>query len=149
MIVLGIVVVLSTLLGSYATMQLTAAPAPEAKQKPEVIQQVKLEPMSVPIIRSGKVSGYILARFAFSATEHTLKDHRNVLTLYFSEAAFKTIYEEPDFDFSALKPVQIDGLRQRIVAATNERAGAHGIKDVFVENLSFLTPEEVRTPPSR
>jgi hypothetical protein len=145
LLVIGITVLLATLGGSYGALLFSADTHGEPVKKVEVMQQVKLDPISVPVVRGGKIGGYVLVRSAFTASEAELKTGKDMLTLYFTEALFKTIYEEPAFDFTAMKPVQLDAFRKRVLASANGRLGQEKITDAAFESLNFLTAEEVRS----
>lgn len=149
MLLLGLVVVIATLGGSYAAMQIhQSAPAAkeEATEKTEV---VKIDPISVPVVRAGKIQGYVIGRFAFSASANELRKDKDTLTLYASEGIFRSVYEEEELDFSALKIIEVDKLIARIVAKANARIGRPLITQVFVESLNFLAHDAVRCQPAK
>ena len=70
--------------------------------------------------------------------------NKETLTLYVSEAIFRSVYEEEALDFTALKPVQVEALVHRIVEKANARIGRPAIAQIFVEGLNFLAHEAVR-----
>lgn len=144
MLLLGLVVVLSTLGGSYAAMKLPQSSAPGADTgATEELTVVKLDPVSVPVVRGGKIQGYVLGRIAFAASAKEMKN-KDVLTLYVNEAIFRSVYEEEALDFTALKPMQVEALVLRTVEKANSRIGRPAIAQVFVESLNFLAHEAVR-----
>lgn len=146
MLLLGFIVVLSTLGGSYAAMKIpqatSAAGGKDAASEPVTI--VKLDPISVPVVRDGKIQGYVLGRISFSAATSDAAKNKDALILYVSEAIFRSIYEEETLDFSSLKPVGVEALVARVVEKANARIGRTAIVQVFVENLNFLAHEAVR-----
>jgi hypothetical protein len=144
MLLLGLIVVLSTLGGSYAAMKLPQGPAATADSDgPGELTVVKLDPVSVPVIRGGKIQGYVLGRIAFSAGVKEMKN-KDSLILYVSESIFRAVYEEAALDFTTMKPVQVEELVHRIVEKANARIGRPAIAQVFVESLNFLAHEAVR-----
>lgn len=144
MLLLGLIVVLSTLGGSYAAMKLPNSSAPSAESgAAEELSVVKLDPVSVPVVRGGKIQGYVLGRIAFAAGAKEMKN-KDILTLYVSEAIFSAVYEEEALDFTALKPVGVEALVQRSVEKANTRMGRPAIAQIFVESLNFLAHEAVR-----
>lgn len=140
----GLVVVLSTLSGSYAAVKLSRSTVPAAAGGvSEELAVIKLDPVSVPVVRGGKIQGYVLARIAFAASTKEMK-HRELLTLYVSEAVFRSVYEEEALEFANMKPVQIEALVQRIMARANTRIGRPAAAQVIVDSLNFLAHEAVR-----
>lgn len=148
MLLLGLVVMIATLGGSYAAMQLPQGTAvkEDANEKAEV---VKIDPISVPVVREGKIQGYVIGRFAFSAPASAIRKDKDALTLYASEAIFRSVYEEEELDFSALKIVEVDKLIGRIVVKANARIGSPTIAEVFVESMNFLAHDAVRCQPTK
>lgn len=56
MLLLGLVVVLSTLGGSYAAMRLPQSSTPgDESHAADEVTVVKLDPVSVPVVRNGKI----------------------------------------------------------------------------------------------
>ena len=145
MLLLGLIVVLSTLGGSYAAMKLPGGSAPSAESggAAEELTVVKLDPVSVPVVRGGKIQGYVLGRIAFAASTKEMKN-KDLLTLYVNEAIFTSVYEEEALDFNALKPVHVEALVHRTVDKANARIGRPAIAQIFVESLNFLAHEAVR-----
>lgn len=144
MLLLGFVVVLSTLGGSYAAMKLPQSAAAGAESNaPDELTVVKLEPVSVPVVRGGKIQGYVLGRIAFAAGTKEMKN-KDMLTLYVSEAIFRSVYEEEALDFAELKAVQVEALAHRVIEKANARIGRPAVAQIFVESLNFLAHEAVR-----
>jgi len=144
MLLLGLVVVLSTLGGSYAAIKLPRSSAPAAESDgPGEVAVVKLEPVSVPVVRGGKIQGYVLGRIAFAAGTKEMKN-KDALTLYVSESIFRSVYEEEALNFADLKALQVEALAHRIIEKANARIGRPAIAQIFVESLNFLAHEAVR-----
>jgi ribosomal protein L3 len=145
MLLLGLVVVLSTLGGSYAAMKFPAAMSSGEKDPTsEPVTIVKLDPISVPVVRDGKIQGYVLGRLSFSAASSEASKNKDALLLYVNEAIFRAIYEEETLDFMSLRPIGVEALVGRVVEKANARIGRTAIVQVFVENLNFLAHEAVR-----
>jgi hypothetical protein len=150
LLALGLVAVAATLAGSYAAMLWgTAKKSGAEPEEQAILELVKLEPVSVPVIRGGKVDGYVIARVAVSAAASDVKKSKPVLAAYASEAVFRAVYEEEAFDFSALKAVQVSALAERIAKLANERIGRAAIKQSVIESLNFVSRSEVRLQQSR
>ena len=146
MLLLGLVVVLSTLGGSYAAMKIPQATSGSSgkEQVVEAVTIVKLDPVSVPVVRDGKIQGYVLGRISFSTSASEAARYKDALILYVNEAIFRSIYEEETLDFSSLKPIGVEALVGRVVEKANARIGRNAIAQVFVENMNFLAHEAVR-----
>lgn len=149
MLLLGLVVVIATLGGSYAAMQFPRGTPGKAEDAGEKAEVVKLDPVSVPVVRDGKIQGYVIGRFAFSAPASAIRKDKDALTLYASEAIFRSVYEEEGLDFTALKIVEVDKLIGRMVTKANARIGNPTIAQIFVESMNFLAHDAVRCQPAK
>lgn len=144
-LVVGLVAVASTLGGSYVTMRLSAPAASGGDtEAPEVLKHVKPDMISVPILRNGKIDGYVIARVVASALAKDVDKHQEEVLLFVNAATFRTFYSDPGFDFAALSPVETRELASRIVKDVNARLGRDSVKEVIIESLNYMTPEEVR-----
>jgi hypothetical protein len=144
MLLLGLVVVIATLGGSYAAMQIPHGGTTAKEDPHEKSEVVKIDPISVPVVRAGKIQGYVIGRFAFSAPAAEVRKDKDTLILLASEAIFMAVYREEELDFSALKIVEVDKMMERILAKVNVRMGRPMITQVFVESLNFLAHDAVR-----
>lgn len=126
---------LAGIIGSRALLH--AGPTLEAVTLP--YEHVMLDPLSVPIIRDGKVTGYVIARLAFTASSEKIKKAAVPLELYVVEAAFGTIYGKEEFTFDDLRPVDTAELRRDIETAANSRLKDDPIKSVILREIAYLS----------
>jgi len=149
MLLLGLVVVIATLGGSYAAMQFPHGSPTATSDTSEKAEVVKLDPTSVPVVRAGKIQGYVIGRFAFSASGSEVRKNKDTLVQYVSESIFRSVYEEEELDFATLKIIEVEKLVGRIVAKANARMGRSAIAEVFVESMNFLAHDAVRCQPTK
>lgn len=143
-LLLGLTVMLSTLAGSYAAMKLSGNAVPtSAKDDSADSAIIKLDPVSVPVVRGGRIQGYVLARIAFATTTKEMRN-KELLTLYVSEAVFRSVYEEETLDFANMKPIQVEALAHKILVRANARIGRPAAAQIIVDSLNFLAHEAVR-----
>lgn len=142
LLVMGLVGVIATLGGIAGTRHLMR-PKPVVAVV-EAYQHFKLEAVSVPILRTGKLVGYVIASASGSAKAKELTERRELVMSHLNAAAFRVIYGEPSFDFKELKPAQMQALAARMSDAANGSLGEGVVKDLVIETLNYMTPEEVR-----
>lgn len=144
-LVLGLAAIAATHAGSVGARFLMTPKAAEVHgEQPIPLEYIKLDPVSVPIIRHAKVQGYVIAKVVVAADAADVKVNKPALTTYSNEAVFRAIYEEGDFDFSKLKPVQIATLAERMTALANGRMGRQAIRQSAVESLSFINQADLK-----
>lgn len=146
-IVAGLWACLVTLAASYAAVSWQAGhPVPEAE--PERLygglETVRTRMISVPIIRSGAIQGYVMAQFSFSADAGVLKRLSLKADVVVLDEAFKAIYSEDEFNFRNMQKQDLDALVKRIVEGSNQRFGTRIVEDVFIHELSYINKDGIR-----
>ena len=149
-LIVGGVAIVTTLGGAYAAMTMSAAhhaaPRTEATL---ALELMKIEPVSVPVVRFGKIVGYVIARVTISAPSSELKTLRPVVMAFATEAVFRAVYEEPTFDFAGLKVVELKTSADRISRFANERLGRPIVQASIIDGMSFVEPSGIRAHKGR
>lgn len=145
----GLWACLVTLAACYAAVSWNAgqaaAPEPEPDRLYGGLETVRTRMISVPVIRSGGIQGYVLAQFSFTADAAILKRLSVKADVVVLDEAFKAIYSEDGLDFRDMKRLDLGALVKRIVEGSNVRFGTRIVEDAFVQELSYVTKDGVRT----
>lgn len=133
--------------GAYlATMLNTASPEQKAGDEgPKTVEFIKSDSMSIPIIREGKVIGYVVTEMSFAVAKSAEGKDEPAPTPFLVDAAFRSIYENISADFGHLKPQDLKALSEQIKKASNERLGKDMVQDVLVSSINFVARDEIRT----
>lgn len=144
---LGVGAIAATLGGHFAAALVSGGDKPVSKAEERVaLDIIKLEPVSVPIIRGGIVEGYVIARIVVAALAADVKNGKPVLAAYAGEAVFRSIFEERSLNFKKLEPGEVASLAEKITRFANERIGRQTVRNAIVESLNFVSSGEVRAP---
>ena len=125
------------------TMQ-SSRPAPVAEQDAKASTTVKIKSMTVPVIAGGALQGYVLTELSISAKSDLLKTLPQPPELLLSDEVFKTLYAEEQVDFKHIEKTDLAKLSQKIRDNINSRAGAVIAEDVFIQELHYMSKEDVR-----
>jgi hypothetical protein len=106
------------------------------------VEYVKSESLSVPVIRHGRVEGYVVSQMSFAVAKP--KDGAEV-TPYLVDAAFRALYESAPLDFTGLKAEDLTSVTAKAKAYANARLGGDVVKDVLIAELNYVARDEVRT----
>jgi hypothetical protein len=109
------------------------------------LETVRTRMISVPVIRSGAIQGYVMAQFTFTANGKTLKQLPIKADLVVVDEAFKAIYSDDTFNFRYMKPQDLAGLAKRIVESSNQRFATHVLEDVFFQEFSYVNKDGIRS----
>ena len=137
-----------TLAASYAAVSWhagKAAPEAEPERLFGGLETVRTRMISVPIIRSGAIQGYVMAQFSFTANAATLKRLSLKADVVVLDEAFKAIYSEDTLDFRDMKKQDLGGLVKRILEGSNQRFGTRIVEDAFIQELSYVTKDGIRS----
>lgn len=116
----------------------TPAPARSLKK----LHYHKAPALSVPIIAHGAVQGYVVVQFGY--TETSKAEHQSVPPVAFLlDEAFRMIYSDPKLDFHHLERYNIAALTKALVKKVNKRLNEDAIKEVLVENINFVSKDEI------
>ena len=105
--------------------------------------------ISVPIVGDGKIRGYVVAEFVYTAKASLLKQLSVPPDVFLTDEAFRAIYGGSDVDFNDLKKYDLEGLREAIRVNVNNRFGSDMIKDVLVEQFNYVPMNQIRFGPKR
>ena len=116
--------------GSDAAKAATAAPV--------VLQTQKTRVINVPVVVQGALCGFVVAQFVFTEDGNLLKTLQVPPDVYLLDEAFRAIYSDTSLDPQHVEKYDLQKLTARLVKSTNDRLGAPLIKDVLIENFSYI-----------
>lgn len=108
------------------------------------LDYVRTDVVSVPIFREGRVLGYFFGRLVYTAETKQLKTLAIPAEALVTDQVYSYLYANPQIDFLEQGGVDIDAIRSGIRDAVNERLGMKLIHEVLIEQLDFLTKEDIR-----
>jgi len=109
------------------------------------LDYVKTDVLSVPIVRDAAVQGYFIARFVYTAEQKRLAAMTVPAESMLIDEAFTYLYSNPIFNFSGDgSPVDIEAFRVGLRDAMNKRLGEDLIKEVLIEQVDYLSKQEIR-----
>lgn len=146
----GIWVCIVVLGSTYAGVMLTSepqGPKSEASSKGELkgLQTRKTRAVAVPIVRFGRVQGYVLAEFAYSGKEKVLKKLSVPPDVPIIDHAIRYIYSDEKINFDNMKKTDLGDLTTSIRTHVNTLYGSELVKTVMVDSLRFLPASQVRS----
>lgn len=124
------------------------ASAPTAKEPDPALlgglDYVKTEVQSVPVLRQGGIVGYFLARFVYTVDPHEAKKLTVPASSLIADELYTYLFSNPDIDFTKVETLDVDALRNGVREAINKRIGSEFIHDVIIEQLDFLSKDQIR-----
>jgi hypothetical protein len=145
LVLTGVWVCAVTLASVYFSVQMATAPAPDPDAAKKQQQEfVKGESINVPIISNDEVSGYFITKISFMMDKDKSKDLKLPLTELTTDELFTLLVGNKMIDIAHVSAFNLEAFRSDIKKNMNERLGGDFIADVLVEQLDYLSKEEIR-----
>jgi len=144
--IIGIWACVATLAGAYGGVYWRTHandPAKSAAHE-EMLETRKIKPITVPIIGSGMIKGYILAEFSLVSPKGDPHEHALDPEGYFLDEAYRLIYGWRDKDFTNMPTSDVAEMTRLITEKVNQRLGKEVVKEALVTNFGFIPRDELQ-----
>jgi hypothetical protein len=108
------------------------------------LDYVKTDVLSVPVLRQGGIAGYFLTRLVYTADPVDLKRLSVPADVLLTDQLYTFLYANPGVDFTQIESIDLDGFRNNLRDSINKRIGEELVHDVMVEQIDFLSKQEIR-----
>jgi hypothetical protein len=106
------------------------------------LERKKTLPLNVPMIANGIVEGYIVAQFIYLADAQSLKELSVPPDDFIADEAFRELYSG-QVDFNHLQKYDLQSLTKTLAQKINQRLGREIIKDVLVEEFTYVPKGDI------
>lgn len=147
----GLWVCIVTLGAVYFSVQMSAAPAPvdeEARRK-EMQELVRGESITIPVISNGAITGYFLSRVSFMMDKEKIRNVKLPITELTTDGLFTLLIGNKMVDLSKPGAFDLEKFRSSIKDDMNSKLGEGLVAEVLVEQLDYLSKEDIRNNASR
>lgn len=146
LIVSGLWVCAVTVASCYGALYWTTGRAPEVENDKFFggLDYVRTKLISVPVISSGSIEGYVVAQFVFTVDSKVLKRLSVKPDVFLVDEAFKVIYAGSAIDFRKPRKQDLPGLSKLIAENVNKRFGSNFVEEVLIEELGYVPKAEAR-----
>ena len=135
-----------TLGAVFYSFQTTGSHEGDAKAKPFLggLDYVKTDIVSVPLVREASVQGYFLTRLVYTVEPAQMKKLSVPAGAIITDEVYSYIYSHPQIDFRKADTVDLGAFRAGIRDAVNARIGEKLVNEVLVDQIDFLTKDDIR-----
>ena len=114
------------------------ADSAKAATPPAMLQTQKTRVINVPLVTGGALRGFVAAQFVYTQDGNLAKTLQVPPDVYLLDEAFRALYSDTSFDPDHVERYDLKKLTATLVKATNDRLGVPLIKDVLIENFSYI-----------
>lgn len=108
------------------------------------LDYIKTEIVSVPVLHEGRIGGYFLTRLVYTVEPQKMAKLSVPADALIVDQVYSYIYGNPDLDFINHETLDLDAFRTGIRKKINEKVGEELIHDILVEQVDFLSKDEIR-----
>ena len=108
------------------------------------IEQIATELAGIPIVKDGKVDGYLVLRVRSTIDRAAVKPESLDIAPYLMDATFRAVYERAAESLGRLRAKDVEQLTSRIRQITNLRLKSEIVQTVNLEQLNLVSAAEIR-----
>ncbi|WP_269932390.1 hypothetical protein [Aminobacter sp. HY435] len=108
------------------------------------LDYVKTDVISVPLLKGDRVHGYFLARLVYTVEPKQVAKMSVPPESLIVDQVYSYLYGNPQIDFTQYDKLDLDAFRNSVRDSINERVGEKMVHEVLVEQIDFLTPDDIR-----
>lgn len=109
------------------------------------LDSVRGEVTSIPVISGGAVKGYFITRLSYTIDPSKADALTVPIPDLVTDALYTALVGEQLIDFPNMTRFDLDGFKTHIRDTINERLGEKVFHDVIVEQIDFLSKEDIRS----
>lgn len=108
------------------------------------LDYIKTEIISVPLVRNSTVEGYLLTKLVYTVDPAQIAKLSIPADALITDQVYSYLYTNPQIDFANKASLDINAFRDKIRDAINARVGEKMVHEVLVEQIDFLTKDDIR-----
>lgn len=109
------------------------------------LETIRGEVASIPVISSGAVQGYFLTRLSYTVDPLKIEKLSVPVNDLITDALYTALVGEPVIDFPDVDVFDLEAFKTHIRQTLNDRVGEEIFHDVIVEQIDFLSKEDIRS----
>ena len=108
------------------------------------LDYIKTDIVSVPVMRDGHIDGYFLTRLVYTIEPEMMAKLSVPADALIVDQVYSYVYGNSDLDFINHETLDLDAFRAGVRKKINEKVGEDLVHEVLVEQVDFLSKEEIR-----
>ncbi len=126
----------------------TGFPLDSSKEKQENyfggLDYVKLDPLTVTIIRNNEIRGYIIVDAVFTVKQSIQAQSSVPIGFILQDSIIESLHGNADIDVFRLEKFDMKKFQDLLVADMNKKLGKKAIYEVLIQKLDFMSKEDIR-----
>ena len=147
LVAIGVWVIVVTACATFGSVYLATSDSQvTSSDEPELgVEELKSEMTSVPIIRDGDITGYLILQLSFAADRRLLAERKLDPLPFLMDATCRVIFARTDVDFHRLRSKDLEEVTSAIAVVANARLGMGLVRQVLLQQVNFVRKNDIRT----
>jgi hypothetical protein len=131
----------------FLSFQMSGAPEAATEEAPPLLgglDYLATPIVSVPVLTDDGIVGYFLAKLVYTVEPEKLAKLSAPADALIADELYTYLFSNPDIDFTEVKTLDIEAFRKGVREAVNKRVGDELVHDVIIDQIDFLSKEEIR-----
>ena len=109
------------------------------------IEQVKLDSMSVTIVRDNTLQGYVLIDAVFMLNMDKIANKAVPIDIALKDVVNNSIFTYKDINLQYLESFEYEKFKIKVSEDLDKKYGSGFVQDMLIERIDFISYEEIRT----
>jgi len=108
------------------------------------LDYVKLDPLTVTIIRNNEIRGYIIVDAVFTVKQSIQLQSSVPLKYILQDSIIESLHGNSSIDVFRLKKFDLSNFQKLLVTNINTKLGRKAIYEILIQKLDFISKEDIR-----
>lgn len=108
------------------------------------LDYVNTDMISVPMVKDATIQGYFLTKLVYTVDPAEMAKLSVPASALMTDQVYSYLYSNPQTDFTNTADLDLDAFRNNIRETINKRIGANMVHDVLIDQVNFLSKDEIR-----
>ena len=108
------------------------------------LDYINTDMISVPMVKDATIQGYFLTKLVYTVDPAEMAKLSVPASALMTDQVYSYLYSNPQTDFTNTADLDLDAFRSNIRDTINKRIGADIVHDVLIDQVNFLSKDEIR-----
>jgi len=108
------------------------------------LDYINTDMISVPMVKDATIQGYFLTKLVYTVDPAEMAKLSVPASALMTDQVYSYLYSNPQTDFTNTADLDLDAFRNNIRDTINKRIGADIVHDVLIDQVNFLSKDEIR-----
>ncbi|WP_274627850.1 hypothetical protein [Arvimicrobium flavum] len=108
------------------------------------LDYIKTDVIPVPVVKQSAVTGYFLTKLVYTVDPSVMARLSVPADSMITDVLYSHLFGSPEIDFTRPTALDLDAFRSQMRDAINKRVGEQLVHEILVEQVDYLSKDEIR-----